>query len=352
MPLLYIAESFDSEKGCLMDTLQEISIRLILWLQRLSPALDGIMNQFTFLANLEFYLIFIPFIYWAVDKRLGIRVLLVLLSIHTLSSNFKLVFHQPRPYWLGSVKELAQETSYGIPSSHAASSLAVWGYLAYHLKKTWFWILAAALILMISLSRLYLAVHFVHDIFFGWLLAAGLLWIFARYEAPLTNWSKRQGVWTTLIAGFLLSLMVIFIGELIQIWLLQITDPAEWSIFSARAREQAYSFTLSGAMFGAICGYLLMKRYASFKSDGDWMKRLGRYLVGILGMFLIYYGLDALFGLIAADESVTGYILRYLRYTMITIWVTFLAPWIFLRVGLAEHQLQEKAELNTSLAAA
>ncbi len=335
-----------------MDTLQELGIRLIQWLQLFSPALDGIMKQFTFLANIEFYLIFVPLIYWAVDKKLGIRVLLVLLSIHSLSSNFKLLFHQPRPYWIGGVKELAHETSYGIPSSHAGSSLAVWGYLAYRLKKTWFWILAVIVIFMISLSRLYLAVHFPHDILLGWLLAAILLWVFTTYENPVVAWSRRQGAWATVIAGFGLSLVIILVGELIQIWLKGIPDPAEWSSFAVQARDHTYSFMLSGALFGSICGYQLMKRYAPFRSDGDWMKRLARYVLGIVGMLVIYYALDVLFSLIAADETVTGYILRYIRYATVTIWVTFLSPWIFLRIGLAEREPQEEVELTASLAPA
>lgn len=335
-----------------MDTLQELGIRLIQGLQHFSPALDGIMKQFTFLANIEFYLIFIPFIYWAVDKRVGIRVLLVLLSIHSLSSNFKLLFHQPRPYWIGGVKELAQETSYGIPSSHAGSSLAVWGYLAYRLKKTWFWTLAVVIIFMISLSRLYLAVHFPHDILFGWLLAAALLWAFTKYEEPVMVWSRRQGALPTVVAGFALSLVIVLIGELIQVWLKGVTDPAGWASFAVKARDHTYSFMLSGALFGSICGYLLMKRYASFRSDGDWMKRVGRYVLGMIGMLVIYYALDVLFSLITADETLTGYILRYIRYATVTIWVTFLSPWIFLRIRLAEREPQEEVELKSSLAPA
>jgi membrane-associated phospholipid phosphatase len=332
-----------------MATLQEFGIRLIEALQVFSPALDSIMNQFTFLGNVEFYLIFIPFIYWALDKRLGLRILLALLTVEAMTGNFKLLFHQPRPYWIGGVKELAQETSYGIPSSHASDSLAVWGYLAYRLKKGWIWILAVVLVLAISVSRLYLGVHFPHDVIFGWLIGAVLLWAFVKYEAQVVAWSKRQGAWRTIIAGFALSLVLILVGELIQVWLKGIPDPVEWSSYAKQARERTYSFTLSGALFGSICGYLLMRLHAPFRSGGDWMKRLGRYILGIVGMLLIYSGLAILFSLVAAGNTVMGYILRYLRYTVVTLWLTFLAPWLFLRIGLAEREPPEEAELQTSL---
>lgn len=112
-----------------MDRLQESGIASILALQQLHPALDGVMNFFTFLGKFEFYLIIIPFIYWTVNKRLGIRLLFLLLTTHFMTSTFKLLFHQPRPYWLGKVLGLAGEPTYGLPSSHTSDSLAVWGYL-------------------------------------------------------------------------------------------------------------------------------------------------------------------------------------------------------------------------------
>jgi hypothetical protein len=50
-----------------MDRLQESGIASILALQQLHPALDSVMNFFTFLGKIEFYLIIIPFIYWTVN---------------------------------------------------------------------------------------------------------------------------------------------------------------------------------------------------------------------------------------------------------------------------------------------
>jgi hypothetical protein len=53
---------------------------------------------------------------------------------------------------------------------------------------------------------------------------------------------------------------------------------------------------------------------------------------------LIYEGLDVAFSAIAADKTILGYTLRYVRYTLATLWVTFAAPWVFLKASLAEPE--------------
>ena len=49
-------------------------------------------------------------------------------------------------------------------------------------------------------------------------------------------------------------------------------------------------------------------------------------------------GLDAIFGLIAADETAAGYILRYIRYASLGFWMTFGAHWAFLKLKLAARR--------------
>lgn len=327
-----------------MDTLQEFGIRLILVIQQLSPALDSVMNFFTFLGKIEFYLIIIPFIYWAVDKRIGIRLLFILITTDIISSTFKLLFHQPRPYWLGRVMRLAEETSYGIPSSHASDSLAVWGYLAYRLKKAWLTVLVVIFLFFIGVSRLYLGVHFPHDVLFGWLIGALVLWAFVKYEDRVAAWANRQSVSAQVGTGFVLSLAVILIGQLVQIWLSGISDPPEWSSFASQARTPSYAFTLAGALFGAVSGYVLMKRHAPFQNSGSGLQQLGRYVLGIISLLIVYEGMDIVFAMFAPDESMLGYALRYIRYATVTFLVAFLAPWIFLKIGLARREVKESTE--------
>jgi hypothetical protein len=68
------------------------------------------------------------------------------------------------------------------------------------------------------------------------------------------------------------------------------------------------------------------------------MQRAARYVVGVVVVALLYFGLDAFFAYLAADETAFGYALRFIRYAAATLWVTLGAPWLFLRLRLAVRE--------------
>lgn len=322
-----------------MDALYQFGIRLIQALQTLSPALDGVMNGFTFLGRIEFYLVLVPFIYWSVDRRIGFRALLLLIYTDFLASSFKLLFHEPRPYWIGGVKALSAETSYGIPSSHASDSLAVGGYLLSRVKQTWARWLIGIIVFFIAFSRLYLGVHFPQDTLFGWLIGFTMLWAFARWAKPVRDWLDGMSLTAQIGLGFLCSLLMVITGFIVRSLIAGTPDPAEWSSFSSEARNIYQFITLGGAVFGTYTGYALMRRYARFSAQGPWVKRIARYALGIVGLLVLYFGLDIAFAALAPDDTMLGYLLRYLRYGLATFWATFLAPWLFLKTKLADAEL-------------
>lgn len=320
-----------------MEALQQSGIALIQALQTFSPALDGVMNFFSFLGRIEFYLLILSFIYWAIDKRLGFRLVVILVTISLLGGTLKLLLHQPRPYWLGGVKALSNDTGYGIPSGHAYSSAAVWGYLAYRLKKAWLWIVVVAVVLLIGLSRMYLGVHFPHDVVAGWLFGAVMVSVFVKSEGAVATTAKQWSVMAQIAIGFGISLIFSAVGPLVQVLLSGTPDPAAWAGPASQARDPSYSFLLGGALFGTLSGHVLMKQFAPFDSEGTWTRRVGRYALGIAGLLLIYLSLNALISSIADNASTLGFILRYIEYAAVTFWLFFVAPLVFLRLKLADR---------------
>jgi len=322
-----------------MDAIYQFGIILIQFLQTFSPTLDSLMETISFIGLPEFFLVLIPFIYWTIDRRIGIRSLLVLLYFDSITVSLKVLFHQPRPFWLGGVKQLSAEGTYGIPSGHSGRSLAVSGYLATRIKKNWFWAIVILYILLVGISRLYLGMHFPQDVLGGWLLGILVIWAVTKWDNAVRAWLADKSLSTQIVIGILTALGIVLIGFIARFIVAGMPDPAEWSPYNAEARSATHFFTTGGAVFGAYAGYALMRQYARFDVKGTWGRRITRYILGIVLLLLLHYGLDTAFAAIAPDESTLGYILRFTRYGLDTFWVTFLAPWLFLKTKLAEAEV-------------
>jgi len=322
-----------------MDALYQFGIHLIQSIQTLSPALDGIMKTASFIGTPEFFLILIPFIYWSIDRHVGIRAILVVFFFEFINASLKLLFHQPRPYWIGDLKDFGDaggEGTYGLPSGHSGRSLALSGYLSTQIKRNWFWAIAVFYTFLVAFSRMYLGVHFPQDVLGGWLLGLLAIWAFAKWGDAAREWLAEKSVSTQVLLGFLVAMGMVLTGFIVRFIISGTPDPVEWSPYNADARTVTHFFTISGAVFGAWAGYALMRQYARFNAKGDLAKRGIRYLLGMLFLLVFFFGMDIAFAAITPDESTLGYILRFIRYGFSLFWATFLAPWLFLKFKLAE----------------
>jgi undecaprenyl-diphosphatase len=144
-----------------MTDLPQASLDLIRWLQQFSPALDPLFHGFTFLGDELFFLVFLPLIYWSIDRRVGARLVVLFLCSTYLSDLLKLWADQPRPFEVDpQVRALVDIDTGGFPSAHTQNTLVVWGYLAFIFRRRWLWWLTALFLILVPLSRLYLGVQF------------------------------------------------------------------------------------------------------------------------------------------------------------------------------------------------
>ncbi len=194
-----------------MDKLLTLGLQIIVWLQSLGLWLNPVMKFFTFLGSTEFYLLVAPVFLWCVDSVLGIRLGLFLMINAAVNNALKVAFHEPRPYWYSSSVSVrgSFENSFGVPSGHAQNAVVVWGTLADRIKSRAAWIIAIIIMFMIGISRIYLAMHFPHDVILGWLFGAIMLWILLRFEKPVVDWIRKFEVGIQLLYVFLFSLFLI-----------------------------------------------------------------------------------------------------------------------------------------------
>ena len=323
-----------------MGNILNIGISWNIFLQSLGAWLKTPMEAFSFLGNEYFFLFLLPALYWCVEAETGIRVGIILLLSTSVNDALKMAFHGPRPYWYSTdVIGYASETSFGVPSGHAQIAVGVWGMMAASLRKWWGWLIAILVVLLIGISRLYLGVHFPHDVFLGWLIGALLLWLVLRFWKPVAARLKKMSLGRQILASFLGSLVIVLFSFVPFLWL-KITNwqpPAAWAEYAKGAISLSSAFTSAGTLFGLLGGLAWFNRQGGFSTNGSIWKRILRLLAGAVGVLVFYLGLKVVFGLIAPDsEALLPYILRYIRYTLVGAWVSAGAPWLFVKLKLAE----------------
>ncbi|MFV1859084.1 MAG: phosphatase PAP2 family protein [Anaerolineales bacterium] len=295
-----------------MDPILEWGLEVIVAFQTLrSPALDAFFQGVTFLGDAEFYLLLAPIIIWCVNYRLGARLGILLLFSSYINQALKSTLMQPRPCDLRPEVCIVQAEGYGIPSGHAQNAIVFWGVLAHGVAKAWAWIAAILLMLLIGLSRIYLGVHFPTDVFAGW--AIGIV-ILGTYVAL----GKRTETW---LGGLSLPVQVL-VATAVPLVLLAL-QPNDVMV------------QVTGAFAGIAVGVALGLRYLDFDAGGAIWKRALRFLLGVAVVASIYFGLRFIFP--GEGESLYA-VFRFIRYGLVGLWISLGAPWLFLRLGLADTE--------------
>ena len=334
-----------------MQALQDSGIALILSIQGLlHPTAGGIWTLLSYLGEENFYMLVIPAFYWCLHAGIGIRMLVFLLFSTTVNEVGKMLMHGPRPYWADArVLGLYPESSFGVPSGHAQNGLGFWLYLGVQLRREWGfgWLVPTAIGLgaLISFSRMALGVHFPHDLVGGWLLACVLLWIFLSPGENLAARLARRLPTERVLVGAAAAAAILLVGLITATVAGTAGVPADWLANAARAHAALgkghivpapYSIktilSVTGTVLGLGIGLPLAARYAPFAVTGTVAVRSARFVVGIITLFLVQFGLSVLL----PKEGAAGYeIMRVFRYCMVGMWAVLGAPMLFLRLGLA-----------------
>jgi membrane-associated phospholipid phosphatase len=322
-----------------MDALIQSGIDWIIAIQSLGSWLELPMQFFTFLGSENFFFIVLPLVYWSVDAGLGLRVAFILAASDSLKFVFKLLFMGPRPYWISSqVQALSAESSFGIPSGHAQDAAALWGAMASGVTKRWVWAAAFGVAILIGFSRLYLGMHFVHDVIAGWLIGYAILFVFLRFWDPVAAWLKMKTLRQQVLIAFLVSVFMIAMGMLASIRLDGYVFPVAWTENALRSGplpEPAATegiFTSAGTLFGLAAGAAWIVSQGGYQTAGPLEKRALRYVIGLVGVMILWFGLGEVF---PRGETWLPLTLRYIRYSLVGFWVTAGAPWLFFHFNLA-----------------
>jgi hypothetical protein len=267
----------------------------------------------------------------------------ILVTSNLFNYIVKLIFAGPRPYWISShVRALwTTEVSFGVPSNHAQTAVSVWGMFAIYAKRAWIWAVSIAVIFLISFSRIYLGVHFPHDVIFGWVIGALILWTFTRFWKPVGAWVGKKTLSQQILLAFVLSLIFIALGFGAVTLRNGYQIPESWISNALLAGTELPDpvnpnsiFTSAGTFFGLAAGAAWIMSTGGYQAAGPIEKRAIRYVIGLVGVLILYLGLGAIF---PRGDGFVFYLLRYIRYMLVGWWVAGGAPWVFVRYKLAER---------------
>lgn len=297
-----------------------------------TPFLDYFFSGITFIGSEWFYILFLPIIYWSINKELGLGLSYASLFSTFLNDWLKNIYAIPRPDDIminsaldkagifSRLNPLFHEESPSWPSNHSQSSVVFWGYLANQVKKAWFWIFAMVMAGLVAFSRLYGGVHFPQDVFSGILFGLLILCIWLFVEPRI----KKRIRQISFNCRIVLVTCIPFIGLFLV--------------------PSSTSAMISGTLIVMGIGYQVEKRHTDFQVGGPWHIRVLRCLVGLVILLAIYLALKVLFSPITDDLLVI--IFRMIRYSLVSLSVVILSPMVFIKYGLALSGKDNEQEKN------
>jgi len=276
------------------------------------PWAQGFFTAITELGSDIFYVALILTGFWAYKKREAITVVWVLLVSVLTNYWIKLAIAHPRPdpiYWL----EGADATNYSTPSGHAQNSAMLFGFISAKVKRWWMYVVSTVLVVLIGISRVYIGVHYLEDVFLGWALGFALLVLLLLTEKRLTQFFAKYKTEHLYLLLFLFGLVATAISTYL------LPQPPNDNFGS-----------LGGLVMGIAIGLLLEKRYVNFTVEPPGGQKWRLVVRVVVGLLLVFAAMIGLVGVLPTDDVW----LRAARYALVAIIGAFVWPLVFKKAKL------------------
>ena len=225
--------------------------------------------------------IFVLFIFWCVNKKLGEKTLLGLGVSCILNDILKMTFCVMRP-WVkselinphGDMRFTA--IGYSFPSGHTTMAVGAYGYTAlYYRKLKAISISLFTLAFLVIFSRNFLGVHTPQDVLLG--IAVTTVCMFLCNK--LWDWTINKKNRDILV----LALAIVF-AVLALVYIINKPYPLEYNsegnLILNPYDIMPYCLGSAGAMPGIVFGLFLEKRFADFDTDVSFEIKMSRFIVG------------------------------------------------------------------------
>ena len=276
-------------------------VSLMEWLQgHIGSTGISIISLFSMFGEEILLVLFLGFIYWCYDKKLGRTMGLTAIMGLTWNAMAKNIALRRRPYFdhenIRILRVVEPEADiynisaqgYSFPSGHSTNAVTAFGSLAVHLRKRWAMVIAVAIPLLTGFSRFVVGAHYPTDVLGGWLLGVIIVLI-----VPLLQKRVKS---TLALYGILLLLNV----------------PG---FFYCKSADY---YTGAGLMIGFMGATLLDDHCVHFENARKPLWRILR----LLGGLAVYFALSKLLKLPFSEEflnsgTTASLLVRCARYAVI-----------------------------------
>jgi membrane-associated phospholipid phosphatase len=299
--------------------------------QAASPVLTEFALFVTNLGSERAYIAFLLVLYLGIDARLGRYLGLTLCLGFWVNFHLKGIIDTPRPYVIDPSVALTPEavatgTGPAFPSGHAQGSAMFWGFLAAYYKRVWLWCVAIALVLVISLTRVYLGLHIPLDLLGGWVIGAGIIFLGLMVYQQV----RQSAGWYVQLAALHKAAQIAL--ALVLTLLLQMLFPT----------------ADSEVMLGGAAAFAIAPLLVSYRVPKKLSARVIIVLMGLVAAFAVLLGSSLLLPEALKRNDVIGYV----RYLFIGLTGIVLVPWLAGKLGLTQADEHSVTDAVTSSAPA
>ena len=250
----------------------EFEMKFMEWLYQIgNKFLDVFFWLISQLGGSIAIILFMSITYWIINKNNGKKMAYAIIASMTFNNLLKSFFGARRPFEFEGHEHLkklegtplsSHATGSSFPSGHSQNSASAFASLMLYFKKKWIHIISICFIILVPLSRLYLGVHFPHDVFVGTMI--GLLFAFLSFK--LLQKTNKMGL-------IYLITCLIFTPFLFL-------------------KNTNYDFFRSyGLLIGSEIGILFEEKFVNFETNNLSKKNIIlRLLIGFSILLVLYMG--------------------------------------------------------------
>jgi len=281
------------------------------WVVNLRYAqITPVFEFFTWLGYRDFLFLFIPFIYWCFDRKTFGRLVLLVFFAALINTWLKDFFQDPRPDPSLSIDPwLHDNQSYGFPSGHSQLAVIIWLYIALNVENSLVRIFSLVSLICVPLSRLYLGVHDLSDIFGG--LSIGLIILFTT-----------QFIFKKIDGGYYIQNTTQFIIISCTLILFYVTWPLSSTISAV--------VSFSGFIIGFWFGYQLDNKHFSFSRIQNTYLHYLSSVIALFGFLMI----NNLMNNIVDRYELSSQFIDFIMSAILGFYISFFALYVLFKIKL------------------